>query len=434
VTTDPAAAGDVPTPAPPGGLGTGPTWRTTPTHLAWLDAERRRLLAFADDPRHPRGGFGELDGRGHVRPDGDVHTWITARMTHVHALGHLLGVPGSAPLVDHGVTALRGLLHDDVHGGWFTAVGADGSPATTKDAYQHAFVLLAASSATAAGRPGARALLHDASQVVEDRFWDEASGRFVESFDRTWTTCEAYRGANSNMHGVEAALAVGDMTGDRRWHDRALRVATALIDEVARDHGWQVVEHFDEDWRPRLDHHRDRPDHPFRPYGTTVGHALEWSRLLLQLEATLDAAPDWLLPAARDLFATAVASGWAADGSPGFVYTLDPDGRPVVTNRMHWVAAEALAAAAALHRRTGDDVYEAWYRTVWDHVEAVFIDRRHGSWHHEVDPDGEVATGTWAGKPDLYHAVQATLLPVLAPAPSLATRLATPEPAGSRDR
>ena len=36
----------------------------------------------------------------------------------------------------------------------------------------------------------------------------------------------------------------------------------------------------------------------FQPYGAT-GHGLEWSRLLLHLEASLADPPDWLLPAAR---------------------------------------------------------------------------------------------------------------------------------------
>ena len=33
-----------------------------------------------------------------------------------------------------------------------------------------------------------------------------------ESFDRDWRTEEAYRGANSNMHGTEAFLALADVT------------------------------------------------------------------------------------------------------------------------------------------------------------------------------------------------------------------------------
>lgn len=400
-----------------------PSWRRLPSHAAWLDAEFRRLLTFSPDPRHPQGGFAVLDTDGQAQPQEPVHTWITGRMTHVHALGHLRGIPGSGALVDHGVAALTDLLRDEEHGGWFRAVTSAGVPDTTKDAYQHAFVVLGASSATAARRPGASALLEEALAVYE-RFWDEDAGLLVESYGRTWQESEPYRGANSNMHAVEACLATGDVTGDRRWHDRALRIATFLIDEVARAHRWRLVEHFDLAWQPVLEHHRDEPAHPFRPYGTTIGHWLEWARLLLQLEASLPTPPPWLLEAATELFSAATSVGWAADGKPGFVYTLDWEDQPVVTARMHWVIIEAIAAAAVLHERTGEPDYEGWYRTFWDHAATAFIDRRRGSWHHELAPDLTPATGTWAGKPDLYHAVQATLFPQLATAPSLATQLA----------
>ncbi len=72
--------------------------------------------------------------------------------------------------------------------------------------------------------------------------------------------------------------------------------------------------------------------------------------------ATLDAAqttpPAWLLEAATALFDTAVADAWQRDDHPGLIYTVDSDGQPVVTARMHWVACEAVLAADALHRRT----------------------------------------------------------------------------------
>ena len=87
------------------------------------------------------------------------------------------------------------------------------------------------------------------------------------------------------MHMVEAFLAAGDATGDPAWFDRALQIAERLIGEVASTHDWRVVEHFDEQWRPLPDYNADQPRHPFRPFGITPGHGLEWARLLLQVRA-----------------------------------------------------------------------------------------------------------------------------------------------------
>ena len=87
------------------------------------------------------------------------------------------------------------------------------------------------------------------------------------------------------------------------------------------------------------------------------------------------------------------------------------------------VAAEAAAAAAALVQRTGEVGYEDWYQTFWDYIDLHMIDRRDGSWHHELGPDNLPSETIWPGKPDLYHAYQATLLPRLPLAISLASAL-----------
>ena len=86
-------------------------------------------------------------------------------------------------------------------------------------------------------------------------------------------------------------------------------------------------------------------------------------------------------------------------------------------------AAEATAAAAALHAATGEPEYDGWYRTWWQHVADHFRDTEHGSWHHELATDLAPSSVTWAGKPDIYHAFQATLIPRLPLAPTLAAAL-----------
>jgi mannose/cellobiose epimerase-like protein (N-acyl-D-glucosamine 2-epimerase family) len=90
---------------------------------------------------------------------------------------------------------------------------------------------------------------------------------------------------------------------------------------------------------------------------------------------------------------------------------------------MHWVAAEGTATAAALVAATGETSYAAWYETWWQHIADCFRDKAHGSWRHELSPRNQPSSTTWAGKPDVYHAFQATLIPRLPLAPTLATAL-----------
>ncbi len=388
------------------------------------DLECRRLVDFARSAALTPAGFSWLDDSGRPDPSQPVHTWITTRMTHVFSLAHLQGMPATEPLAAHGVAALTGALRDEEYGGWYAAVSTDGRPVDTdKAAYAHAFVVLAGSSAVSAGIRGADGLLAEALDVVRRHFLDDA-GRVVDSLRRELDGGEAYRGANSSMHMVEALLAAGDVTGDASWHRCALGIAEHLIHDVARSRDYLLPEHFGPDWAPLPDYNADRPGDQFRPFGCTPGHLLEWSRLLLHLDASLTQPPIWLVEDARALFARAVEVGWAVDGAPGFVYTVDWDCRPVVRLRLHWVVAEALAAAAALHRRTGEAAYDAWRATFEEYVATHLVDREHGSWHHELDEHNRPSHTVWNGKPDVYHAYQALLLARMPLAPVLSVQLA----------
>lgn len=403
-------------------------WMTTPSHWRWLEAEGDRLLEFGRASRDPRGGFGWLTDEGTLSPDHDVELWITCRMTHVYALASMMGRPGAAALADHGIDALTGRLHDQRHGGWYAAVGPAGPTNEAKEAYGHAFVILAASSAAAAGRPGAQALLDQALATHAERFWDPQAGMSTESYSADWSESEQYRGINANMHTVEAYLAAADVTGDKDLLARALRIVERVLHGYARAYQWRLPEHFTVDWKPVLDYNEEAPAHPFRPYGATIGHSFEWARLSVQLAHSLQqsglASPDWLIEDACALYDAGVREGWNVDGSVGFVYTIDWEGRPVVRQRMHWVAAEAIGAAATLWRTTRRAEYAEQYQQWWDYVGEHVLDRDHGSWWHELSAHHQVSRTVWQGKADIYHAFQATLLPRLPASPALAASVA----------
>ncbi|MEU2939514.1 AGE family epimerase/isomerase [Nocardiopsis alba] len=415
--------------------------RPVPGGAAWLEEQERSLVRFAAGSVVPD-GFGHLDARGGVESGRPTATWITARMTHVFSLAHLRGDADAAALADHGVAALTGPLRDAEAGGWFDEVPEGGAASVRersgtlpgKAAYPHSFVVLAAASAAHAGRPGARELLDEALGVIEEYFWEPSADCVRESWDADWTTTESYRGANSAMHCVEAFLAAADVTGDTRWVRRAAAIAERLIHGVAAAHDWRLPEHFTPGWEPLPDYNRDRPDHPFRPFGSTTGHLLEWARLLVHLEKALERAgepvPGWALTDAELLFDNAVRRGWATDGTDGFVYTLDWEDRPVVRQRMHWVIAEAAMTAWTLGQRTGKASYSEHLERWWAYADRFHVDREHGGWRHELDPDGSPAASVWAGKPDVYHPYQAVLLPQI----GLSTSIAAALPADGRNR
>jgi len=392
---------------------------TTPAgaeHAVWRAAEAGRLLDWAAGSRHPLGGFGWRLRDGALDPARGRQLWIGCRMVHSLALGHLLGRPDDGTGAAAGVHALRTAYADDVHGGWWA--DADRPGEGRKEAYGHAFVVLAGSTATVAGVDGGRELLDDALAVVLDRFWDDDARMGVESYAVDFTDSEGYRGGNAAMHLVEAFLAAADATGDDAWRARALDVCGRVLTE-ARVLGWRVPEHHDVDWRVQPDYNRDDPRHPFRPFGATPGHAFEWARLVLTLAATYD-VPSWFSAAAVGLATTAWSDAW--DGAiGGLLYTTRFDGSPVVRERFHWVACEAAGAAWALHTASGDPRWAAVYDEVLGFTREHLVDPvRPGAWWHELDVDNRPVERTWVGAPDVYHALQSVLLPSCDLAPGLA--------------
>lgn len=386
----------------------------SPDERSWLELQTSSLVRFARASAHPDGGFAWLDDDGRPQLDRPVELWLTCRMTHVFALAELRGDASAGPLVEHGLQALRGRLHDEAHGGWFAAVGSSGPHDDTKQAYAHGFVILAAASATAAGHADAPALLDQALEVFDEHFWQEGDALVADVWDRAFSRLDPYRGVNANMHTVEALLAAHDVTGDEVHLTRATSILARVVHEFAAGNGYRLPEHYDEHWQVQLDYNRDHPADQFRPYGVTIGHLMEWARLALHLRTALgEQAPAWLLDDARTLFDTAVRDGWSVDGAEGFVYTTDFDGVPVVRDRLHWVVTEAIATAWTLALLTGEPTYREWYDRWVEHATVFFIDAERGSWRHELDPQNRPAATVWAGKPDVYHAYQALLLPLL---------------------
>lgn len=402
------------------------SWIAGPDHRDWLRRQTRLQLQFARNFPHPDGGAFYLDDGGCPDLGQPVHTFVTARMLHAYSLGHLAGVPGCRPLAARALAGLTGPLRDDTNGGWFASIAAaeghDDQRDESKVGYAHAFVVFSAASATAAGLPGARELLDEALETLDARFWEDGPGLHRDSASADWATYSDYRGVNANMHSVEALLSAADVTGDERWRNRAARITETVLG-WARGNCWRIPEHFTPDWQPMLEYHADEPDHPFEPYGATVGHGLEWARLALHVAASGVGNARSLADGAARLFERAVTDGWAVDGADGFVYTTDWSGTPVVRQRMHWVVAEAISAAAALLAHTGDPVYDAWYRTWWDYA-AEYLIAEDGSWAHELDPQNRPAATVWPGRPDLYHSLHSALLPRLPLAPTAPAAIA----------
>lgn len=381
---------------------------------SFLKELREELLAFGHRFPSPGGGSYYLGDDGTPWKERNRETWITSRMAHVYSIGAMLSYEGSEELVRAAIKGLTGELQDSAHGGWYAGLTADGRVLPNKQCYAHAFVILAASSACLAGCKEAEPLLREALALYDARFWNEKEGLSCDTWNTEFTVLDDYRGLNANMHTVEAFLAVADVLDDEKYRVRAGRI----IDRVlgwAKENAWRIPEHFTKDWIPDLDCNKEKPDDPFKPYGATPGHGIEWARLITQWALSAhkddrDAAKVYI-EAAECLYNRAIEDAWNRDGAPGLVYTTDWDGTPVVHDRMHWTLAEAINTSAVLYRVTGKEKYAADYAEFMEYLDTVVHDKENGSWYHQLDRENRVIGTVWPGKSDLYHALQATLIP-----------------------
>ena len=395
----------------------------TAENQKFLQDVRDGLLSFGHQFPSPGGSSYYLGDDGTPWKDRNRETWITSRMTHVYSIGSRLGHEGSEALADAALKGLRGELHDDQNGGWYAGLTKDNEIVPTKQCYAHAFVILAASSGVLACREGAAELLKDALALYDLRFWNEEEGLSCDTWNTEFTELDSYRGLNANMHTVEAFLAAADVTGDEKYRVRAGRI----IDRVliwAKDNNWRIPEHFSSDWVPDLECNKDRPDDQFKPYGATPGHGIEWARLITQWalstykEDKAGAAP--YIEAAENLYNRAVADAWNADGEPGICYTTDWNGKPVVHDRMHWTLAEAINTSSVLFHVTDNEKYAADYAEFMKYLDEKVLDHVNGSWFHQLDRENNLLETVWPGQADIYHALQATLIPYYAPGLSIA--------------
>ncbi len=482
------------------------------------------LLKFGRRFPTPGGSSYYLGEDGSPCVDKPRETWITSRMAHVYSIGAMLGTPcvedpvendaasytegfssGSigemlgetgtgAPyckaLAKRAIDGLRGELHDAGHGGWYSGITADGGILPDKMCYAHAFVILAASSALCAGIEGAKELLDEALTTFDKYFWDEKEGMTFDTWNTQFTKLDPYRGLNANMHTVEAFLAVADATGNNAYMKRAGRIIDRVI-TWAGENNYRIPEHYDEKWNPQNDLNKDNPADPFKPYGVTPGHGIEWARLITQWavstyktgnktlnEECVDASVNGSIPMSNDasviekktisinasepgnketygtknenptssgindnairnrkrklfmghyidiaakLYGRAVDDAWCADGAEGLVYTTDLDGRPIIHDRMHWTLAEAINTSAVLYRVTGEDRYAFDFGVLLEYLDKHVMDHKNGSWFHQLDAKNNVLATVWPGKPDVYHAFQAMMIPYLETGVSIAS-------------
>ena len=380
----------------------------TDAQRTWLVNDAHHQLEFFNASLRSDGGFYVLDHSGKPLSDAVQELHTTTRLVHSYALAKCAGAEGVDQIIDQGMAYLWQNHRDEEHGGYLWGLRDHHVHDDRKLAYGHVFVLLAGASAKLAGHPDADRLIADVTDVLDQRFWEADAGLFADEWNRDWSPFSDYRGMNANMHGVEALLTAFEATGREQYLEQAGCILTFFIDGTAPTENWRLPEHYTENWQ--ID--RGYSGNPmFRPAGTTPGHSFELARLLLQYWDLTGRPDDGSTERAWRLVEQALTDAWDADKG-GLIYTLEFGGAPSIQDRYWWPVTEAIGVLASFLKLGGSEVQHEWYARLWQFADAHFMDHDRGGWYPEIDDEGRPTVTQFNGKPDIYHALQSTLIPL----------------------
>jgi mannose-6-phosphate isomerase len=346
---------------------------------AWLrDAAWPCWLAHGVD--RARGGFFEaLDLRAHACTAPFRRLRVAARQTYVFAEAHRAGLAGAADAVRLGLAFLRDrAAHPE--GGYAWRFGLDHRATDlTRDLYDHAFVLLALSAATAVEgrarlRPTALALL-----AWMDGAFPHDQGGYLESLPPALP-----RRQNPHMHLLEALLAAHEAFGDAVFMDRARALLALFADRLVDGETGALPEYFDESW------------HPERRNGVFLvepGHHCEWVWLLHRAQALDGARPDLARLSERLM---CFVDRFGTDSThDGVIDVVGSDGAALETGARLWPQTERLKAEFLRADATPDRQERA------ARVLAAYL-RPDGLWHERRGADGALSDQP-APASSLYH-------------------------------
>jgi mannose-6-phosphate isomerase len=310
---------------------------------------------------------------------------VTARQTYVFARAHAAGVPGADEAAAIGVDFLlrRAALPE---GGYATRFDLHGNPTdTSRDLYDHAFVLLALATAAAVlpASPLRRAAL-DTHAYIVNAFAHGAAG-FREGLPGSLP-----RRQNPHMHLLEAALAAYRAFGDPAFLHTARGLVQLCLTRFIDPASGAVLEYFTDDLAPHA------------VSGAVVaepGHCCEWVWLLDGYAAA--AGPDVRVHDAAAALMRFVDRHGSHPQTGDLIDTVSASGAPLALTARLWPQTERLKAAVVRHDTSLAGREHAAARLArWLLPDGLWVERR--------DEDGRDIPGP-APASSLYHLTCALL-------------------------
>lgn len=308
---------------------------------------------------------------------------VVARQIHVFSHAAALGVSRADDAVALGLGFLEGSARQQ-DGGYANCFDLMGKVTdTTLSLYNHAFVLLAFTSA------GLRREALDLIEFIERRFRHPVAGYF-ESIPPRLPRCQ-----NSHLHLYEACLAAAAQFNEDIFLTRAIELRRLFVHSLFQSPQGVLPEFFDDHLNPKADSGR----YPVEP-----GHHCEWVSLLAKHPRLPrdQHEPRELAPICNA--AMTFVHRYGIDSARGTLYDgVWSDGALRVASSRLWPQAERLKAECVRSDANAERIADA-YAGLAVHIEGA----PPGLWRERL-----TASGAWLREPapatSLYHLTGAIL-------------------------
>ena len=357
---------------------------------AELSSELENILDywknFSVDEEH--GGFvGQRDHENRLVKDASKGVILNTRLLWTYsAVGSFKAEADGVlrKLADRAYEYLKKQFSDDVHGGVFWELSAEGKPVNRrKQVYAQAFAIYALSEyCKLTGSKKAKQWALSIFELVEQHARDRIKNGYFEAFKEDWSPIEDMRLSekdrnsaktmNTHLHVLEAYTTLYKISKDEKVKEALENLVALFLEEFYDSEKRHFQLFFDEDWKSESE-------------VVSFGHDIE--AVWLIIEAAKVSGNGDLLKRAKKI-TVPVAETFLKEAyvpQQGVINEKDFESGKTDLDRHWWPQAEAMVGLQYAYEISEEEKFRSAILDIWDFTKAHIIDHENGEWFFRID-------------------------------------------------
>ncbi len=294
-------------------------------------------------------------------------------------------------LADRAYGYLKRAFQDDIFGGVFWEVDAEGNPINRrKQIYAQAFAIYALSEYhILSGDEEAKEWALELFKLVEKHAREREFNGYLEAFQEDWSPIEDMRLSekdknsaktmNTHLHVLEAYTTLHKIT-----KSEAVKEALDNLIEI-------FLEKF---YDPKNQHFQLFFDNQWIREGNVASYGHDIEAVWLMIEAAKASGNEDLIKKTQNI-AVPVAETFLEEAyvpGKGVINEKDLDSGKIDTDRHWWPQAEAMVGLEYAYQISGEKNFRNAIFDIWNFTQEHIIDRENGEWFFRIDENNRPYT------------------------------------------